>query len=86
MRKIGIYQLHHCKKSKKFQNEFKSPRNFLIVKLIFKKLFIMFDYLTDGNFRCVDRSRWMVCIIEIILYNKIRFVFEPLYNFCRGLV
>ena len=34
----------------------------------------MFDYLTDGNFRYVDRSGWMVCIIEIILYSKIIFV------------
>ena len=32
----------------------------------------MFDYLTDGNFRYVDRSRWMFCIIEIILYRKTR--------------
>ena len=34
----------------------------------------MFDYLTDGNFRYVDRSGWMVCIIEIILYSKTIFV------------
>ena len=33
----------------------------------------MFDYLTDGNFMYVDRSRWMFCIIEIIFYSKIRF-------------
>ena len=74
MRKFGIYQLYHCKKSEKFQNEFKSPRNFLIVKLIFKNCLLMFDYLTDGNFRYVDRSGWMVCIIEIILYSKTIFV------------
>ena len=34
----------------------------------------MFDYLTDRNFRYVDRSGWMFCIIEIILYSKIIFV------------
>ena len=39
MRKFGIYQLYHSEKIRKFQNEFKSPRNFLLVRLIFKKLF-----------------------------------------------
>ena len=70
MRKFCIYQLYHCKKITNFKMNL-SPRNFLIVKLIFKKLFINV-WLTDGNFRYVDRSGWMVCIIEIILYRKIR--------------
>ena len=72
MRKFGIYQLYHCKKIRNFKMNLSRLVIFSSWNWFLKSCLLMFDYLTDGNFRYVDRSGWMVCIIEIILYRKTR--------------